>query len=68
MNYTTTNFHDTMLKKLGKRKTRRITEQVTDLLRSWVNLDPNGDMIWAADYCNAFGVMQGVAYQDEFGQ
>jgi hypothetical protein len=57
------NFHETMLKKLGKRKTEKITKAVKDYLTMWMKSDTDNNMgINHADYCNAFGIMQGVAY------
>lgn len=56
------NFQETMLKKLGKRKTEKITKAIKDNLKGYVKADADSKHINHADYCNAFGIMQGVAY------
>ena len=57
------NFQETMLKKLGQRKTKRIIKAIEDCLKLWMDIDRNNvEGIHNDEYCNAFGIMQGVAY------
>ena len=57
------NFYETMVKRLSKKKADRIARNVRILLRFAVT-DPYYKIsaINHPDYCNAFGIMQGIAY------
>jgi hypothetical protein len=50
-------FYKTMVRRLSKKKADKISKCVADLLKC--RIEPH---INDPDYCNAFGIMQGVAY------
>jgi hypothetical protein len=52
-------FYDVMVSRLSKKKADKIENTIRQLLK---NRDGHGGDIWNADYANAFGIMQGVAY------
>ncbi len=52
-------FYDVMVKRLSKKKADKIEKTIRDLLK---HRNSEGGSIWNPDYCNAFGIMQGVAY------
>lgn len=57
------NFYNTMLEKFGKKKTAKIVKAIKDCLGSYVASESKDGMeINHPEYCNAFGIMQGVAY------
>lgn len=51
-------FHDVMVKRLSKKRADQIESSIRGVLRGRID---NGD-VWNADYCQAFGILQGVAY------
>lgn len=73
-----TTFHQILVKRLGRAKTTRIEDTIRKMLEMSVKIWKNQDNSQApyvnalskiinpsvnnADYCNAFGIMQGVAY------
>jgi len=59
---TETDFYNVMVARLSKKKADRITGVVKTLLTCYVQSSNKHLGINQADYANAFGIVQGVAY------
>lgn len=55
----TKTFYDVMVNRLSKKKADKVEKTIRNLLK---DRNSQGGDIWNPDYCNAFGIMQGVAY------
>ncbi len=58
---TTPSFYDVMVKRLSKKKADQIEKVIRQLLKNRNSAVVRSDLV-NPDYCNAFGIMQGVAY------
>lgn len=54
-------FYDVMVKRLSKKRADEITKVIRQLLKNRNSAVVRSDLV-NPDYCNAFGIMQGVAY------